>query len=141
MIDELRDENLTDDETTEEVPPTQEQTKNFADGDVSPKEIEDGKIFAVLSYFFLWFIPYLMEDQKGNRFTMFHANLGMVLFGLQLILFIISMALSWTCIIPLLVMIPQIALIVLAIIGIVKSLNGEMWKMPLVYDIVVKLNL
>ena len=100
----------------------------------TPQEIQDGKALAILSYFWLWFLPYLMA--KDNRFAMFHAKLGLILF----IIGFVGMVLTGTCVgsfigIPL-----SLFAGVFAILGIVKAIQGEMWKMPLIYELVKKLN-
>lgn len=107
---------------------------------VTEKEIYNGKLFAVISYLWvLCFVPFLIPEQRYNRFTIFHANQGLILFGFSLI----SLGIGYLicCIGPFVAAILHLAIIIFAGIGIYKALQGEMWDMPVVSDIVTMFNL
>lgn len=139
-------------ETTQQTPPQEKETaanetaQSKWQGDVSEAEINDGKLFAILSYFGLFFLPYLMDDQKQNRFTMFHARLGFAAFLVILVLFVFNVIINFIpCIGQIIsiltILVVLLPLMVLGIIGIVKAAQGEMWEMPILYDLVKKLGL
>jgi uncharacterized membrane protein len=92
-----------------------------------PKEIEEGKIFAFLGYWNILFLVPLLA-KKENRFALFHAKQGLVLFIAEVIVWILGYIpfLGWFIIRPL----GSIFCLVMAIIGMVQSLSGKYWKMP-----------
>ncbi len=103
----------------------------------SKKDIEENKYVAMLSYlWFLFLIPLFLK--KNSKFCMFHAKQGLVLF-------ISWMAIAVIGVIPfigwLIAFIGFVLLIILVIVGIIKSLNGEYWKMPVLGEYAEKFNL
>ena len=103
--------------------------------------VQEEKTMALLSYIGLLFlIP--MLARKDSKFAQFHAKQGMVLFGLDIalwiVVWIINMILfsSWYFIgfwgISTLVSLAAWAIIlVLSIMGIVNASGGKWWKMPM----------
>jgi uncharacterized membrane protein len=100
--------------------------------------VEDGKSLAWLSYFgLLLLIPLLVKPD--NSFCKHHAKQGLVMLLLWIALAFIA------AIIPILGYIIWIlgalTLFVLAIIGIINSVQGEYWKAPLgIYELSLKFN-
>ncbi|MEO0249314.1 MAG: hypothetical protein ABIN58_07155 [candidate division WOR-3 bacterium] len=125
--------------------------------EIDPKAVEEGKGLAWLSYLgILFLVPMLMYRQ--NPYVMFHVRQGIVLLGLWIVGFVIGILQIILHIIVGMIDIPyagccvdaglgvvQIAVyifaLVLSIIGIVKSLGGELWKMPLLGGIAEKIKL
>ncbi len=103
---------------------TQEQNKK-----TDNKDVEQNKTIAMLSYLWILFLIPLLTA-KESKFAQFHAKQGLVLF-------IISLATPF----PVLGQILGLVLTVVCIIGIIKTLNGEWWKIPVVYDLSKKFNL
>ena len=108
----------------DEAPKTDQPVTAGPGGDV-----ETAKGTAWLSYLFiLWLIPLL--TLKDNAFAKFHVKQGIML---TLCWIAVSIAgtiipiLGWFLIAP----VGWAILLVLAIMGIVKALNGEYWKLPL----------
>ncbi|MEI6596858.1 MAG: hypothetical protein WCL13_01430 [bacterium] len=99
-------------------------TKNSLDSD-----IEKNKTVAALSYFWILFLIPLL-GKKHSKFCQFHAKQG-------LILFIISFV-AW---IPVIGWLVGLAILVIAIMGIIKCLEGTWWKIPYIYDYSKKINL
>lgn len=102
------------------------------------KEIEEGKVFAVISYLWILCIVALLV-KKENKFAYFHARQGLVLFLIGVINVAVSMALpviSWLVTIPL-----SVALLICAIFGIVQSLMGNYARIPLVAELAEKINI
>lgn len=99
--------------------------------DNSAKDIEQNKIFGVLSYIGILFLVGLLAAPE-SKFAKFHANQGCVLF-------IAAVAVNVVWVVPILGWIVGffgwIAVLVLAIMGIVNALNGKMEKLPLIGDI------
>lgn len=97
------------------------------------KDVEDNKTVAALSYIWvLCLVPLITK--KDSKFAQFHAKQGLVLFIVE----IIGTFVFW---IPLIGWALAIAVLVVSIMGILKALNGEWWKIPYVYDFSKKLNL
>ncbi len=106
------------------------------------KTIEDGKIFAFIGYWGLLFLVPLLA-KKDNKFALFHGKQGMVLCLAAVALVIIMVIFGFVPILNIIVGIlgwlMLLALGVLAIIGMIKALTGEYWKMPIFGDIAEKL--
>jgi len=100
---------------------------------ITDKDIEENKAVAALSYVWvLCLIPLLTK--KKSKFAQFHAKQGLVLFIIE----IIGTFIFW---IPLIGWVLGIVLLVVAIMGVLKALNGEWWKIPYIYDWSKKFNL
>ncbi len=94
-------------------------------------DVNTNKIYAVLAYFgFLVLIPILAAPK--SEFAKYHSNQGLVLFIFE----IICMALG---IVPILGWLVSFAggifALVLAILGIVNAVNGEMKELPVIGSI------
>jgi len=95
------------------------------------QEIIDGKFFAVISYVsFLCVITLMLK--KGNKFALYHARQGLVLFVMEVAAFILSIIplLGW------LIGIFGYALFLLVSIwGILQSALGVYCRIPVVSEI------
>lgn len=102
----------------------------------SPKkdaDVEANKTIAALSYaWILCLVPLL--GKRDSKFAQFHAKQGLVLFAIE----IVAGLLMWFPIFGQLIM---LALLVVSVMGIIKALNGEWWKIPYIYDWSKKINL
>lgn len=104
-----------------------EKTKNVLD-----KDVEDNKTMAVFSYvWILCLVPLL--GKKDSKFAQFHAKQGLVLFIIELLAGLIF----WF---PMIGQLLMLCLIIISILGIIKALNGEWWKIPYIYDWSKKIN-
>ena len=92
------------------------------------KDIEEGKALAVISYFWLISLIVLLV-KKDNEFVLFHARQGLVLA-------ILATVFSF---IPIIGWLLNIVVIIFAVVGIVKALAGETWKMPILGDFAQKI--
>ncbi len=104
---------------------------------VQDKELQEGKIFAVIGYLgILCIIPLLLK--KENRFALFHGKQGLVLFIGEIGAAIIN-------IVPILGQLVWILAVmifgILSLVGIVQSLMGNYWKMPIIGDIAEKISI
>ena len=86
------------------------------------KDIAENKYTAALSYVWILFLIPLLT-KKDSKFCQSHAKQGLVLFIASLV--------SWF---PLFGWVVGIAVMVISIIGILKVLSGEYWKIPYVSD-------
>ena len=100
------------------------------------KEVLEGKAYAILSYLWvLCLVPLILK--KDNRFALFHAKQG-------LILFIGELAIGFIGIIPfigwMILFFGTFLFGILSLVGIVQVLLGNFWKMPVVGAIAEKIN-
>ncbi len=93
------------------------------------KNVEENKGIAALSYLWILFLIPLL-GKKESKFAQFHAKQGLIIF-----------ILSFVTIVPILGWILFLVIVLVAIVGIIKALSGEWWKIPLVYDLSKKINL
>ena len=118
--------------------------------------IEEGKIFALLAYLgILCLVPLLAK--KDNKFAYYHAKQGLVLFIAEVILFlvlgiggfIIGMIASmihgmlgaiFGMLFGLLWLAVVLGSLAISIIGIVQSLNGKYWEIPVLGKYAKKFN-
>ena len=98
------------------------------------KQVMEGKIFAVLSYLsILCIIPLVLK--KDNQFTLVHAKQGLVLFVMEVGVFIISVIFEW-------IFRPFIFIFgVLSLWGIVEALRGRELKLPVISEIADRITL
>ena len=92
------------------------------------KDINDNKVIACLAYI-LFFIPMLAA--KDSKFAMEHAKQGLVLLIASIIIMIagaIIPVIGWFLIGP----IGSLLVLIVAIIAIIKTLQGEFWEIPLI---------
>lgn len=95
-----------------------------------PARADHSKLIAVLSYFgIFWVLGLTIEPEKDNPFVRNHANNGIIISICILFANLLN-------IIPVLgnlvAVVADIALIVFAIIGIVKACQGKTWTVPIV---------
>ena len=96
------------------------------------QDIEKNKSLAMLSY--LWILCLLpLLTKKQSKFTQFHAKQGFVLFVAEVICTPLYMF-------PFFGQMLALLFFVLSVVGIVKTLNGEWWKIPYVYEWSKKIN-
>ncbi|WP_051620992.1 DUF4870 domain-containing protein [Paenibacillus sp. UNC451MF] len=95
-----------------------------------PADVNQNKWIAVVAYI-IFFIPLLAAKQ--SRFAMFHANQGLVLLLLSIACNIVLgfiPFIGW-----ILLPIANLATLVLAIIGIIQSANGQLKPLPVIGNI------
>lgn len=96
-------------------------------------DAEINKNIAALSYIWiLCLVPLL--GKKKSKFAQFHAKQGLVLFVFE----IIGSLFIWF---PFFGQLFMLVLILISVMGIIKSYNKEWWKIPFVYDLSKKINL
>ena len=96
-------------------------------------DIEKNKTVAALSYAWILFLVPLLS-KRHSKFAQFHAKQGLVLF-------VIKLAAGLFMWFPFFGQLLMLALVVVSVMGIIKTLNGEWWKMPYIYDWSKKFNL
>lgn len=102
------------------------------------KEIEEGKIFALIAYIWILCIVTLLV-KKDNKFAYFHARQGLVLFLLGIVNMVVSAVLpfiSWVITVPF-----SLILLICAIYGIIQALLGNYAKIPLVAELADKIKI
>ena len=99
------------------------------------QEIKEGKFFAIISYIsFLCIVALLLK--KHNKFALYHAKHGLVLFVFEVAGFIISIIpiLGW--------LIGTLGIVLISLVsiwGILQALMGNYSRIPLVSDIADKI--
>lgn len=101
----------------------------------SSSDINEGKMFAVLSYLsFCCILPLILK--KNNAFVCHHARQALVLFVIQVALFILSILIPMGII--------KIALFLnfsLAFWGLIKALMGQGIALPVIYELSRKIQI
>lgn len=88
--------------------------------EVGKKPTQEEKIWAAVSY--IWLASLIaLASRKNNEYVKFHASQGAFIFVCSLFIWV-----------PVIGWLLGLVLAVLAILGIIKSLQGEKWPMPVV---------
>ena len=100
-------------------------------------DIEDNKIIASLSYIFILCLAPLMLKRK-SEFAQFHARQGLTITVAWFVFWVIGIipVLGW-----LISFLGNLALLVISIMGVIKTLDGQAWKIPYIYEWSKKWNL
>jgi len=101
------------------------------------KDINDNKVFAAIGYLgILCLLPILLK--KDSKYAQFHGKQALVLF-------IAEVAVMFVNIIPFLGQLvwffASIFFLIISIVGIIKSLQGEYWEMPILGEYAKKIKL
>jgi len=96
------------------------------------KDVEENKVMAALAYAWILCLVPLLGKRK-SKFAQFHAKQGLILFGLELVINFFFWFQPFHTLFVL-------ALVVVSVIGIIKALNGEWWKIPYIYQWSKKIN-
>lgn len=97
------------------------------------QDIKDNTLIAAIGYIWiLCFVPLFLK--KKSKFAQFHAKQGLILFIIE----IVGWLIFW---IPLIGWLLFLAVLVLAIMGIVNALQGVWWEMPYLGKYAKKINL
>lgn len=103
----------------------------------SDRVIQEGKFFAAIGYIFvLCFVPLILK--KGNEFAQFHGRQGLVLFIFELAAAIVK---SIPVIGDVVFSFAYVVLGIASLLGIVRVLMNEYWRMPVVYNVASKITL
>jgi uncharacterized membrane protein len=96
------------------------------------KDVADNKVFAILAYFGILFLIPLFAA-KESPFARFHANQGLILFLLQIVLYIAGIVLIFIPYIGgIISVLLWLGFVALAIIGIINAAKGETKELPLI---------
>ena len=138
--EEVKEEKEEKEEAKEEKIEDSKLVKAFTDtkdstGEFDKKDIEDNSVMGLLSYLWiLWLIPLLAA--KNSKFARFHANQGLVLFILEVLGGTVFGVLTridkiggifWA-----LFGIFEFLCLILAVLGIVNSVQGQAKELPLI---------
>jgi len=111
---------------TQNTPSGATSEPEIVSGPSANQDIEDNKVIAAIGYLFiLCLVPLLLR--KDSKFAQFHGKQGLVLVVAWFIVWIIG----WVPFIGWLIgFFGSIALLVIALLGIYKALQGEFWEIP-----------
>ena len=102
------------------------ETDDFSD-EMDPEDVEKNKVMAILAYIgILVLIPIFAA--KDSKFAKFHANQGLVLF----LLAIVVSALAKLNVIGWLFGIVDVVVVILAVVGIVYAAQGKAKELPVI---------
>jgi uncharacterized membrane protein len=89
-------------------------------------DAEINKNIAAMSYLWiLCLVPLL--GKRDSEYAQFHAKQGLVLFGIELV----ASLFVWF---PVFGQLFMLALLVISVMGVVKTLNEEWWEIPFIYE-------
>jgi uncharacterized membrane protein len=109
------------------------QNPNTSQAENGPGQIDQDKVVAAQSYaWILCLVPLL--GRRESKFAQFHAKQGFVLFVLELV----GSLVFWF---PVFGQLLLLVFVVISVMGIVKALNGEWWKVPFIYEWSKKINI
>ena len=110
----------------EKVEDIKEQIDDYT-AEQDPEDVEKNKVMAILAYIgILVIIPIICA--KDSKFAKFHANQGLILF----ILALVCSALSKLPVIGWLFGIVDLAVVILAVVGIVYAAQGKAKELPII---------
>lgn len=96
------------------------------------RDIENNKVFAILSYIGILFVVGLIAAPK-SKFARFHANQGLVLFITEIVLGIVSGIVSFIPVVSGIVSaVVGIISLVYMVIGIYNSASGKAKELPVI---------
>lgn len=101
--------------------------------EVDQKDVAENKTVACLSYIWILFLIPLL-GKKDSKFCQWHAKQGLILFLVE----VIGSLIFW---IPFFGWLALILVIILAVMGVLKTLAGEYWEMPVLGEYAKKINL
>ena len=96
------------------------------------KKVNNKNGLAALSY--VWILCLIPLLGSKDEFVKFHAKQGFVLFLIELVLALVG----W---IPLVGWLASLIVVLVAVIGIIKALNGERWEIPYIYNLSKKIKI
>jgi len=98
--------------------------------DFDPKDVEENKMIASLSYIWILFVIPLFV-KKESKFCVEHGKQGLALFIVDLVVGVISIIpiIGW-----IIGYIGGAILFVVSLIGFIYAIQGKFWKIPGVYD-------
>lgn len=114
-----------------------QEQQNPAPAQEAPKagnsDVEANKVMAIVGYILpiLFFVPLINEASKNSPFAKFHANQQLILLIAAIVVDIVGSVipfLGWFIILPL----GSVAVVVIAIMGIVSAAKGEMKPLPII---------
>ncbi|MBN1377290.1 hypothetical protein JW949_03070 [Candidatus Woesearchaeota archaeon] len=98
-------------------------------------EVKSGKFWAVMSYIgFLFIFPFSMK--RDNKFALFHAGQGMILFISAIINWALLWALGWVLILKVVLYLAVLFLLFCFVKGIQNAVTGKYRRLPLIGDFI-----
>lgn len=114
---------------------TQDQVSPAAQA--SPEDVDKNKAIAIIGYLLpiLFFIP-LVSDAKNSPFAKFHANQHLILLIGYVIVQVAANIIPFLGL-ALIMPLGMLALLVVAIMGLIGAANGQMKPMPVIGGITI----
>ena len=96
-------------------------------------DVEQGKAPAVLSYFLVGIIWWLLDEKvKNNSFVKFHVKQAIVILGISILVSVIGAVLMWIPVIGWFAwLVLRLGVLVIWVMGLLKAIQGKNEKVPL----------
>jgi len=105
---------------------------------MADKEVEEGIVWAIIGYLGILFLVPLLA-KKDNKFALYHAKQGLVLFIAEIIIWVVAVVLAFIPIIGwIIALVLWILLLVMFIMGIVNAATGKYKALPIIGGIAEK---
>ena len=109
------------------------KTKAKKQKPIFDKDVENNRLMASLSYLWiLCLVPLLLA--RKSKFAQFHAKQGLLLFAVE----IVGSLVFW---IPFFGWILWLSIVIVAVIGFAKVMQGEYWEIPVLGEYAHKLDI
>jgi len=121
-------------EAVTENKPGETKTEEASSNPTDASDVEKNKAMAIIGYIFpiLFFVP-LISDAKDSPFAKFHANQQLILLIAAILINVVGSIIPFLgqfIILP----IGAVVILVLAIMGLINAVKGEMKKLPIIGD-------
>lgn len=103
----------------------------------APAQKSDDNLIAAISYLWILSIIILLV-KKDSDYVKFHARQGVVLFAASVVFQIVSFVIFF---IAPLIWLLQLVILVAVIVGFIKALGGQRYKLPVVGDVAESINI
>lgn len=95
---------------------------------VSAKEVEEGKVFAILSYVIPVFVLVPLI-QRNNEFSLYHAKQCLIIWLIAIVSSLVNVI---PCLGQIVWLVVWVALIVFGVMGLINAVKGRMKPLPLI---------
>jgi uncharacterized membrane protein len=103
-----------------------------AQGGISAEEIAQGKVLAIVGYIVGLVAIIVLLAVRNNAFALYHAKQSVMIFLTSLALCVVVAVLMFVPVLGTIAPVVLLAVLVLAIMGVINAAKGEMKPLPLI---------